>query len=131
MAAELPKKKMTEEELNSLELEYYELMGSDDDDAKARAREIRNRIRRAGSHVRCGNELTVEVDIPLGPHTGPDGSRRPVMINGKPYAGKMTLPECTVREVMRILDQAWREDADRMQDNGYIRELPPISGRVG
>jgi hypothetical protein len=122
MAGRKPTKRLSIEEVEDLELRFYDLVGAEDDAAIQERREIFQLLRGAGAHLHCPPDEALQwIDIPE------DHEGKPFRIGRRTYKGRMQLPLCEVRQLMSLIDGNRRYAAGLHRNNGTVQELRRVT----
>jgi hypothetical protein len=104
-------------EVEALNETWRDVVLADDEDAKALTRRIVARLRRATHEELHPDCPRCVVDVPQLP-TG-----HFVMLNGKPYIGRIEMWRCEAQTVLGLVDRARQVEAARLRDDGRTIDL--------
>jgi hypothetical protein len=113
-ALDNPRVKLTPAMVAALNETWRDVAGADDDAAKALARQVAARLRRASHselHPDCDR---VHLDVPL--LRQPDGRMKPVLINRKEFVGPVEVWSCEARTILELVWRAKQVEAARMTE---------------
>jgi hypothetical protein len=110
--------RLTRHEIDALNETWRDVVLADDEDAKQLTRRIVARLRRA-THAELHPDCPrVIVDVP----PVPAGNLEvPVLLNGKPYLGRMELWRCEAQTVLGLVQSARAVEAARLREDGRAR----------
>jgi hypothetical protein len=111
------RKRLTREQVDALNETWRDVVLADDEDAKALTRRIVARLRRASHEELHPDCPRVVVDVPQLP-TG-----HFVMLNEKPYIGRLELWRCEAQTVLGLVQRAREVEAARLRDDGRTVDL--------
>jgi hypothetical protein len=110
--------RLTREQIDALNETWRDTVLADDEDAKATTRRIVARLRRA-THAELHPDCPrVVVDVPA---IEAGTLRVPVLLNGKPYIGRMEMWRCEAQTVLGLVQQARAVEAARLREDGNAR----------
>jgi hypothetical protein len=108
---------LTRAQVEALNETWRDVVLADDEDAKALTRRIVARLRRASHEELHPDCPRVVVDVPQLP-TG-----HFVLLNGKPYIGRMEMWRCEAQTVLGLVHTAREVEAARLRDDGRTVDL--------
>jgi hypothetical protein len=111
------RRRLTRAEIDALNETWRDVVLADDEDAKALTRRIVARLRGASHEELHPDCPRVVVDVPQLP-TG-----HFVMLNGKPYIGRIEMWRCEAQTVLGLVDRARQVEAARLRDDGRTVDL--------
>jgi hypothetical protein len=110
--------KLTREQIDAMHEVYHDTVLADDEDAKGTTRRIVARLRRA-THAELHPDCPrVIVDVPA---IEAGTLRVPVLLNGKPYIGRMEMWQCEAQTVLGLVQAARSVEAARLREDGNAR----------
>jgi len=113
-ALDHPREKLTPPMVTALNEAWRDVAAADDDQGKARARQIAARLRRASHGELHPNCDRVRLNVPL--LKQPDGRMKPVQINRTQFVGDVEVWSCTARQILELVHHAKQVEAARMTE---------------
>jgi hypothetical protein len=111
------RRRLTPAEIDALNETWRDVVLADDEDAKKSTRLIVARLRRLSHEELHPDCPRVVVDVPQLP-TG-----HFVMLNGKPYIGRLEMWRCEAQTVLGLVHTAREVEAARLRDDGRTVDL--------
>jgi hypothetical protein len=110
--------RLTRDQIDALCETWRDTVLADDEEAKRTTRRIVARLRQA-THAELHPDCPrVVVDVP----PIPAGNLMvPVLLNGKPYIGRMEMWRCEAQTVLGLVQQARAVEAARLREDGNAR----------
>jgi hypothetical protein len=110
--------RLTREQIDALCETWRDTVLADDEDAKRTTRRVVAVLRQA-THAELHPDCPrVVVDVP----PIPAGNLMvPVLLNGKPYIGRMEMSRCEAQTVLGLVQQARAVEAARLREDGNAR----------
>src|SRR4030095_15144677 len=110
--------RLTREQIDALHETWRDTVLADDEDAKATTRRIVAVLRRA-THAELHPDCPrVVVDVPA---IEAGTLRVPVLLNGKPYIGRMEMWMCEAQTILGLVQAARAVEAARLREDGNAR----------
>lgn len=103
---------------------YSHYRNDQSDEGLAIFARIRNRLLRLTHKDLHPNEDYYTIDVPQ----APDGSF--YMINEVVFFGPCEVPACQLEEITYRMDQGRQIERERMQDNGFVKDLGDLGRRA-